>query len=423
MTFTISSARTRSRTRSRRSGAANRLVAALGVLLMTLWFAPAAPAATEQQLQRARAERAAIQQELDGVVAAYDQAQAKLARTESSIATNQRLLEDAEARQETARSRLSERAGTMYKQGPVTLFHFLLGSESIADFGRRMVLLEGAAKQDALVLDEAARTRSEYLQLLEVLESEEQEQQALISAMTGQTQSIGDSFARAQALESQLAQDRSAAVQAAERERAARAAEEARQREEGEARAAAARRAAEAEAAEAAEAERLQQQEAARQATPSPSPSPSPTPAAQASPSPPSGGSGGMACPVDGPHSFTDTFGAPRSGGRSHQGVDMFAPMRTPVAAIVDGTVLRRNSSPLGGLALYLRGSNGNEYFYAHLAGYTDVAVGAAVKAGDHLGFVGDTGNARGGPPHLHFEVRTSSGIVNPTPVVRRACG
>jgi murein DD-endopeptidase MepM/ murein hydrolase activator NlpD len=131
-----------------------------------------------------------------------------------------------------------------------------------------------------------------------------------------------------------------------------------------------------------------------------------------------------MRCPVDGPTSFTDTFGEPRSGGRTHQGVDMFAATGTPVAAIVDGSVLRKTSSPAGGITLYYTGGDGYEYFYAHLSGYADVSPGQKMSAGDRLGFVGDTGNAGGGPPHLHFEARPNGGApINPTSIARKACG
>ena len=102
----------------------------------------------------------------------------------------------------------------------------------------------------------------------------------------------------------------------------------------------------------------------------------------------------------------------------------MFAPIGTPVAAIVDGSVLRKTSSAAGGVSLYYTGSDGYEYFYAHLKGYAEVSPGQKMAAGDHLGFVGDTGNAAGGPPHLHFEARPNGGApVNPTSIARKACG
>jgi murein DD-endopeptidase MepM/ murein hydrolase activator NlpD len=126
----------------------------------------------------------------------------------------------------------------------------------------------------------------------------------------------------------------------------------------------------------------------------------------------------GFACPVPG-SSFGDSFGAPRSGGRRHQGVDMMAGFGTSVYAAVSGSI-RQSTSGLGGNQIWLSGNDGNRYFYAHLQSY--VGGAGAVNAGDLIGRVGDTGNARG-TPHLHFEIHPGGGAaVNPYPTVRAAC-
>jgi len=125
-----------------------------------------------------------------------------------------------------------------------------------------------------------------------------------------------------------------------------------------------------------------------------------------------------MACPIRGASAYSDTWGAPRSGGRRHQGVDMLAPVGTPLQAVVSGHVEHRNFS-LGGLSIILRGDNGNRYFYAHLSAYEGGP--GRYSQGDVIGYVGDTGNAYG-TPHLHFEIRPGGGVqVNPTPSVRSA--
>jgi murein DD-endopeptidase MepM/ murein hydrolase activator NlpD len=130
------------------------------------------------------------------------------------------------------------------------------------------------------------------------------------------------------------------------------------------------------------------------------------------------------ACPLGQPLHFRDTWGAPRSGGRRHKGVDMFAPMGTPVYAMTNGVIARHSSSRLGGIGLYLRGDDGNEYYYAHLQrilpGY---GPGRRVEAGELIATNGDTGNARGGSPHVHFEVHPGGGRpVNPYPFTAAAC-
>ena len=122
--------------------------------------------------------------------------------------------------------------------------------------------------------------------------------------------------------------------------------------------------------------------------------------------------------------SFRDTWGAPRSGGRRHQGTDVMAPFNVPIYAFTSGVVLRRSSSRLGGLGLYLRGDDGATYFYAHLNGYTAAgSAGRRVVAGEHLGFNGYTGNASRSAPHVHFERKPAGGAKqNPFPYLVAAC-
>jgi len=125
-------------------------------------------------------------------------------------------------------------------------------------------------------------------------------------------------------------------------------------------------------------------------------------------------------CPVFGVVAFTNDWGQPRSGGRTHQGTDMFAAMGTPVVAVVGGTVSDA-SGGLGGISLNLAGDDGVRYFYAHLSRVERPS--GRVNAGDVIGYVGDTGNAAGGPPHLHFQLHPDGGEpVNPYPTVRVLC-
>jgi murein DD-endopeptidase MepM/ murein hydrolase activator NlpD len=123
-------------------------------------------------------------------------------------------------------------------------------------------------------------------------------------------------------------------------------------------------------------------------------------------------------CPVAGPAAFGDTWGAARSGGRHHQGVDMLAPRGTPIVAVVSG-VVDYSHNRLGGNAAWVSGASGR-YYYAHMDHYQ--GSNRAVQQGEVIGYVGDTGNARG-TPHLHFEVHPGGGAaVNPYPSVRAAC-
>lgn len=131
----------------------------------------------------------------------------------------------------------------------------------------------------------------------------------------------------------------------------------------------------------------------------------------------------GGVCPVAGPVSFSDTWGARRSGGRSHQGVDMIAARGTPIVAIFSGRIHRITTGSLSGLAVWLRAENGDQFFYAHLDGYGDITTGQQVDAGYVIGFNGTTGNAPDYLPHLHFEWHPRGGsAVNPYPLVKSLC-
>ena len=143
--------------------------------------------------------------------------------------------------------------------------------------------------------------------------------------------------------------------------------------------------------------------------------------------------------PVAGGASWTDTFGAPRSGGRTHAGQDLFAPKMRRVVATTDATVVRMGRrATLSGNYVVLRDAEGWEYVYVHLnndtpgtddgadreleAFYPGLRVGQRVWAGQELGYLGDSGNAETTPPHLHFEIRDPSGVsINPADSLRAA--
>ncbi|BAN03735.1 M23 family metallopeptidase [Ilumatobacter coccineus] len=123
------------------------------------------------------------------------------------------------------------------------------------------------------------------------------------------------------------------------------------------------------------------------------------------------------ACPIDGSSTFEDSWGWARSGGRSHEGVDLIASRGTPIIAVRDGWA-NFTTSNLGGRAVWLTADNGDKFYYAHLDDWEGES--RTVAAGDVIGYVGSTGNAQG--PHLHFETMPDGVVENPFPHTLGAC-
>ena len=127
--------------------------------------------------------------------------------------------------------------------------------------------------------------------------------------------------------------------------------------------------------------------------------------------------------PVQGivPGQLTDTWGGARSGGRAHEGIDIFGKRNTPVLSATEGFVASLSPNTLGGTVVWVVGPGRERHYYAHLESHApDIRVGQWVEAGTVIGFVGDSGNAKGTPPHLHYGIyRMGEGAVNPYPRLR----
>ena len=136
-------------------------------------------------------------------------------------------------------------------------------------------------------------------------------------------------------------------------------------------------------------------------------------------------GQGAYVFPVVGVSGYGDSYGAFRGDvhGKWHHGDDIFAPLGAPVVAVANGTINRVGWHKRGGWRLWVRDAAANQFYYAHLSGYAPrVFHTRHVRAGDVLGFVGNTGDAFASPPHLHFEVHPHQllrlrydGAVDPT--------
>jgi peptidoglycan LD-endopeptidase LytH len=372
-----------------------RLAAVLGGLALVL--APGASLA--QSLDDAREQRSELQGRLDAAAQQLGEVEQLIAEIESEhdeLSGRAEVLEEELAELDEL---LAVRVREVFKHGtaldPIAVF---LASDdpqealSKAETVHRLVRGDQVDSEGVV----ASRTR-----LGSVTDRLEERQGDLDEALADQRRVLADleeDLAEASRLERRLEREE----RERERERERRAAE----------------RAAEREAEEEAAAEQAAEEEAAEEeAQPTAAESGGGGDGSSSAPT-----TGGMACPVDQPRSFTDTWGDPRSGGRAHRGTDILAPMGTPVRAITDGVWDIQSPGPSAGLWAILRGSDGNQYWYMHLQSHT-VSDGARVSAGQQTGTNGDTGNARG-TPHVHFELHPGGGgAVNPYPTLRRVCG
>lgn len=326
-------------------------IAALGLVLATV---PAGAQSTRQQLDAARRRASGVKSEIVRIADEYARQSAALNRTDVEIGKIRADIKRAEGEMEGLNEQLKERVRAAYRTGGLGFFQFLLEARSFRDFSLRLITLQRQSLTDEDLILKLRKKRAE----LESKQQELQRQRAAHAAQKASLQAQGRrltiTFERARALEREL---------------------------EG----------------------RLRAEEIARLFK--------------------IGASGPVSgmrvpldrCPVAGPHAFSNDWGAPRGGGtRRHQGNDIMAGAGTPIVAPVSGTVTRWRNGGAGGIAMYLWGSDNNEYYFAHNT-RNIAAAGSKVGAGRQIATVGNTGNARGGAPHLHFEIHPGGGgAINP---------
>ncbi|HVR38027.1 MAG TPA: M23 family metallopeptidase [Thermoanaerobaculia bacterium] len=125
--------------------------------------------------------------------------------------------------------------------------------------------------------------------------------------------------------------------------------------------------------------------------------------------------------PVNGvrPNDLRDSWGSPRSGGRHHEGIDIFARRGRAIVSTTRGIVLTVGQRALGGRIVRVLGPAGQWHYYAHLESFAAIHEGQLVDEGTLLGYVGDSGNAKGTPCHLHYGIyRFRGGAINPYPLL-----
>ena len=324
-------------------------------------------AAGGESLSELKARMATIQARLDAAGAElsrlYDESHALKEEIAAIETKRARLAKKTSGLQE----KVIARADELYRSGGTDLMEVLFAAESFSDLSDRAELLSRLSLTDSTVFVKMARTRKE----LSALERQLAEDQAALKETRAEALEEKDRLLK---LLREISDDY--------RELKKRLAEEAQQETITVARA----------------------------------PSAPSVPTAPLVPA-----TNGMVCPVAGPNSFVDSWGAPRSGGRSHQGVDIMADYGTPIVAVTDGTITYSSWSDLGGNTLYLTGDDGHGYYYMH--NQQNYVTGGRVQAGQQIAAVGDTGNATG-IPHLHWEYHPGGGAaVNPYPLAKSLCG
>jgi murein DD-endopeptidase MepM/ murein hydrolase activator NlpD len=334
--------------------------------------AGAADTASDRQRAQARANQAA---------ADFAAAQTSLAVSEDAAATTQARLESAQAELGGARRHLEALALRAYLRGGVDVLP--LSTTDVVELSRGRALLKSVALSTADAIEQAKAAKTKLEDLRDQRQRGLEQRRAALAAVREQQRRAVSDLERLATLER---------------------ADEARQ----------------AAAATTSTTTSTTIAAAFRSATTLVATTPTLKPPTTSPPSPQPGTtpSGSWTCPVQGPHSFSNDYGAPRGGGSTHEGNDILAARGTKVVANVAGTV-QQHPNNLGGLAYYLHGDDGKEYYGAHLDSY---GVSGRVAIGTVIGYVGNSGDASGGPTHLHFEIHEGGVAVNPYPTLVKYC-
>lgn len=335
-------------------------IIAAAALLVTVTPIPVATASKSEEARELKSTIASLSASLNRAAARYNTAQNELEDILGQISDTRQQLSEAKVKLGRYQYRLNRRLRGIYRHGDIEFFEVALGAKTFDEFLLRVDLVRRVAQNDTELLISIKHLKREIEGVYAKLRKQRR-RQAQVTAKLKRT---------ADGIEAKLAEQKRLY--------------------------------------EKVQAEMKRMQELARQ---------------RHSNVVASGGggfvqiSGNWAFPVAGPHAYSDDWGDPRSGGRSHQGTDIMASMGTPVVAVVGGSVSSGNGG-LGGKTIWLNGGDGNSYYYAHLSGWA--VTGGSVSIGQVIGYVGNTGNASGGAPHLHFEIHPGGGgAINPYPILQ----
>lgn len=335
-------------------------VALLCAIALLASSTPAGAQSTKTKLSQQRERIGALKTRAGRIAAAYADTEHDLQETRTNIVRTNAEIDRAQADKAALQEQLKDRVRAAYRMRGIGFFQFLLEARSFRDFNLRLMNLQQTTLKDEDLILKLRKKQHE----LEIKQAELDRQEGVLASQK----------------ESYLSQGRRLAITLQEQNRIYRSLQGQLRREE------------------LAKLFRVLR-----------------------------GGVRGMRipldyCPVSGPHAVSNDFGASRGGGsRRHQGNDIMSPYGTPLVAVVSGRVTRTGNGGLGGKSVYLYGG-GTEFYYAHLSTIS-VGSGQSVSAGQRIGGNGDSGNARGGPPHLHFEIHPGGGrAIDPYPSLAQVC-
>jgi murein DD-endopeptidase MepM/ murein hydrolase activator NlpD len=357
----------------------------------------AGPQKTKDELQQIREQASELTERLSSAQERRDQLRAEITQLNqivSALTAQVEILgeEIAFVRKEVRRAgtqisrlerRLEDRARAAYIDGPASALELVLEADSLNDLSDRIGFLQILQREDSSLAVGIETERASLQRFAARLADYRQEKQVLLAELRPQQDALNAALLEEEALIRQVMADREEAAELASRLQ-----------------------------------KKLQTQlEAAAAAAESTSP----VVDSGGGRPPPSGDGPLFQCPVDPPRSYVDTFGAPRPGGRTHEGNDIFAPYGTPIRAPFDGQAVESSNS-LGGLAVNVYSPNGDYVYNAHMSRYAGVS--GFVQAGTIIGYVGNSGNAIGTSPHDHFEYHPGGGsAVSPYVYLNEVCG
>jgi murein DD-endopeptidase MepM/ murein hydrolase activator NlpD len=354
-----------------------RLVVSLSLILILLASAvPAVSQVSRDELDEARRARDEASARLDEVVAEYDEVYHQLSEVTYRIGQFEERVTSYQKDISELKALVQEQAIAAYKAGNVNGVGVIFGPSNLTELITGREFLERAAQNEISLLDRLTSVRNglettqdrlrEDQASLQDLEREQSEYvaefDALFAAINTEYEELRDEFAEQERVR-------------AEQERLRRLTELA----------------------------RLEGAAAGASATQT----------------------AGFVCLFNQPFRFVNDWGHSRSGGRTHKGTDVVAAYGQPVKAVASGTILQRNSD-LGGISVWLDADNGTSYYYAHLSGYAEgISDGSRVSGGQVIAYNGDSGNAQGGVPHVHFQIHPGgrgNPPVNPYPTLVEHC-